>query len=32
MTAGEFDGFDAGLTQMLDGLRAVLAAKVQSQS
>src|SRR5580658_3138649 len=27
MTAGEFDGFDAGLTQMLDGLRAVLAAK-----
>src|ERR1700683_4318115 len=32
MTAGEFDGFDAGLIQVLDGLRAVLAAKAQGES
>ncbi len=32
MTAEEFDGFDAGLIQVLDGLRAVLAAKAEGES
>ena len=32
MTAEEFDGFDAGLIQVLDRLRAVLAAKAQRES
>lgn len=32
MTAEEFDRFDAGLIQVLDGLRAVLAAKAKGES
>ncbi|MGH3151388.1 MAG: MarR family winged helix-turn-helix transcriptional regulator [Streptosporangiaceae bacterium] len=31
MSAGEFDGFDAGLIQVLDRLRAVLTAKAQAE-
>ena len=30
MSAEEFDGFDTGLSQVLDQLRAVLAAKAQA--